>query len=201
MTIHLPTLEEITPQSHGVLLDIRYATADNITGRPIYAEPRCFLRPEAAAALRRASELARHAGFRLVVFDGYRPRSAQKALWQACPDARYVVPPEVGSMHTRGVAVDLTLADETGQPLDIQPLDMGTDFDDMRPLALPARREVSAEALRKRMWMAGTMHAAGFVGTRTEWWHFQLPGIWPLLPERCLPIDNGEQRRGARVDR
>ncbi len=194
MTIHLPMLEEITPQSHGVLLDIRYATADNITGRPIYAEPRCFLRPEAAVALRRASELARHAGFRLVVFDGYRPRNAQRALWQACPDARYVVPPEVGSMHTRGVAVDLTLADEAGKPLD-----MGTDFDDMRPIAWPASREVSADVLRNRMWLAGIMHAAGFVGIRTEWWHFQLPGIWPLLPERCLPIDNGEQRRDAWV--
>jgi len=180
----LPQLVEITPQEHGVWLDIRYATADNITGQPIYAEPRCFLRPEAAAALKRAADLARHAGLRLIVFDGYRPRAAQALLWRACPDARYVIPPEVGSTHTRGIAVDLTLADDSGQPLD-----MGTDFDDMRELAWPASTEVSPQALRHRMWLTGIMHAAGFIGIATEWWHFQLPGIWPQLPPRCLPQD------------
>ena len=178
----LPKLEEITPQEHGVALDIRYATPDNMTGRPIYAQARCFLRPEAAAALKRAAALARHAGFRLVVFDGYRPPQAQRVLWKACPDPNYVIPPEVGSMHTRGVAVDLTLAREDGAPLD-----MGTDFDDMRPIAWPASREVPPEALRNRMMLAGIMHAAGFVGISTEWWHFQLPGIWPLLPPALLP--------------
>ena len=172
-----PKLVEITSETHGVWLDIRYATANNIIGQPIYAEPRCFLRPEAAEALKRAADLARHAGLRLVVFDGYRPRAAQRALWNACPDVRYVIPPEVGSSHTRGIAVDLTLADETGQLLD-----MGTDFDDMREIAWPASTEVSPQALRNRMWLAGIMHTAGFIGIRTEWWHFQLPGIWPQLP-------------------
>ena len=180
--MHLPTLVEITPQEHGVALDIRYATADNMAGEVLYAAPRCFLRPEAAAALKRAARLARHAGFRLVVFDGYRPPQTQRRLWRACPDVRYVVPPEVGSMHTRGVAVDLTLAKEDGTPLD-----MGTDFDDMRPLAWPSSTEVSRQALRNRMLLAGIMHAAGFVGIPSEWWHFQLPGIWPLLPPGCLP--------------
>jgi len=180
--ISLPRLVEITPAGHGVQLDIRYATANNITGRPIYAEPRCFLRPEAATALKRAARLARRAGFLLVVFDGYRPRAAQARLWHACPDVRYVVPPEVGSMHTRGVAVDLTLADADGAPFD-----MGTDFDDMREIAWPGALDVSPEVLRRRMWLAGIMHTAGFIGIKTEWWHFQLPGIWPQLPVRCLP--------------
>ncbi len=178
----LPRLVEIEPEEFDVFLDIRYATADNIAGEPLYAAPRCFLRPEAAEALRRAEGIAREFGFRLVVFDGYRPPQVQRRLWQACPDVRYVVPPEVGSMHTRGVAVDLTLAEEDGTPLD-----MGTDFDDMRPLAWPSSTEISREALRNRMWLAGIMHSAGFVGIPTEWWHFQLPGIWPLLPPKCLP--------------
>ena len=179
---HLPRLVEITPESHGVTLDIRYATPDNLAGRVLYAEPRCHLRPEAAAALKRAGALARHAGYRLVVFDGYRPPAVQRALFRACPDVRYVIPPEVGSMHTRGVAVDLTLADEAGAALD-----MGTDFDDMREIAWPASRAVSPTALKNRMLLAGIMHAAGFVGIASEWWHFQLPGIWPLLPPACLP--------------
>ncbi len=182
-----PKLVEITPEEHGVMLDIRYATPENMAGKPLYAEPRCFLRPEAAEALKRASDLACHAGFRLVVFDGYRPPQAQRALFRACPDPRYVIPPEVGSTHTRGVAVDLTLADADGMPLE-----MGTDFDDMREIAWPASRKVSAEALKNRMMLAGIMHAAGFTGIRTEWWHFQLPGTWPLLPPTCLPADGAK---------
>ncbi len=179
-----PELVEITPQTHGVTLDIRYATPNNMACKPLYAEPRCYLRPEAAEALRLAAELARHAGMRLVVFDGYRPPRAQRALFRACPDPRYVIPPQVGSTHTRGIAVDLTLASEHGEPLD-----MGTDFDDMREVAWPSAREVSRQVLQNRMMLAGIMHTAGFVGIKTEWWHFQLPGTWPLLPPASLPAD------------
>ncbi len=174
-------LVEITPEEYGVDLDIRYATPDNITGRPIYAQARLFLRPEAARCLRRASDLARAADLRLVLFDGYRPTAAQAALWEACPDENYVYPPWKGSMHTRGVAVDLTLADRTGRPLN-----MGTPFDDMSPRSHPSSTEVGAEAIRNRMWLAGLMVSAGFEAIETEWWHFQLPGEWPLLHEDSM---------------
>ena len=174
-------LVEITPEEYGVALDIRYATPDNITGRPIYPHARLFLRPEAARHLRRASALARAANLKLVLFDGYRPTAAQEALWKACPDENYVHPPWKGSMHTRGVAVDLTLADRNGRPLD-----MGTPFDDMSPRSHPTSTEVAAEAIRNRMWLAGLMVSAGFEAIETEWWHFQLPGEWPLLHEDSM---------------
>ena len=177
-------LVEITPEEYGVDLDIRYATPDNITGHPIYAHARLFLRPEAARRLRQAADLAHAANLRLVLFDGYRPTAAQAALWKACPDENYVYPPWKGSMHTRGVAVDLTLADRNGRPLD-----MGTPFDDMSPHSHPASTEVGEEAIRNRMWLAGLMVSAGFEAIETEWWHFQLPGEWPLLDESSLPGD------------
>ncbi len=178
-------LVEITPEAYGVTLDIRYATSDNITGRPIYSHDRLFLRPEAAHCLRLAANLALAANMRLVLFDGYRPTAAQAALWEACPDENYVYPPWKGSMHTRGVAVDLTLADMNGHPLD-----MGTPFDDMSPRSHPSSTDVGEKALRNRMWLAGIMVSAGFEAIETEWWHFQLPGDWPLLSEDSMTCAN-----------
>ncbi len=176
-----PRLVEITPQEHNVLFDIRYATADNITGEAIYGAARLFLRPEAETCLKKAAGLARAAGFSLMLFDGYRPAAAQAKLWAACPDERYVCPPHIGSTHTRGIALDLTLARHD------QPLDMGTPFDDMSEASHPGSTAIPAEALRNRFVLAGIMGAAGFEPIETEWWHFQLPGEWPLLGAELLP--------------
>ncbi len=177
-------LVEIVP-GPGIRLDVRYATAANITGRPLYIAPRVFLRPEAAEALKRAAALAVTAGLELVIFDGYRPAGAQLALWRACPDESYVFPPWKGSAHTRGIAVDLTLARPGGEPLA-----MGTDFDDMSERSHPSSRDVPAAVICNRMLLAGLMVTAGFEPIETEWWHFQLPGgdDWPLIDAASLPV-------------
>ncbi len=178
-------LVQIDPREYGVDLDVRYATANNLTGEAFYRHARVYLRPEAAAALDKAATLARSLGLKLLLFDGYRPVAGQMALWEACPDEAYVFPPWKGSTHTRGIAIDLTLADgKTGKPLE-----MGTDFDDMSPRSHPTCLDVSRTALSNRMLLAGIMTSAGFQGIATEWWHFQLPDpdSWPLIDERSLP--------------
>jgi D-alanyl-D-alanine dipeptidase len=71
-------LIEITPEGYDLDLDLRYATADNITGRPIYGRAVCFLHMDAAALLGQAVALARPLGLRLCVFDGFRPAEAQR---------------------------------------------------------------------------------------------------------------------------
>jgi D-alanyl-D-alanine dipeptidase len=119
-------LVEIVPPDVDVDIDLIYATDANITGRPIYRQPVCLLHPHAAAALRQAVTLAHAQGCRLRVFDAFRPAEAQWRLWEACPDPEFIADPRSGSSHTRGVAVDLTLADAEGRPFD-----MGTGFDDM----------------------------------------------------------------------
>jgi D-alanyl-D-alanine dipeptidase len=177
-------LVEIVENMPGLRLDVRYATPDNITGRPIYAEPRVFLREEAARALHAAARLASACGLELVIFDGYRPSGAQMRLWWACPDENYVTPPWKGSAHTRGIAVDLTLA-----PAGASPFDMGTAFDDMTPRSHPGCLDLPAEVIRRRMLLAGLMVTAGFRPIETEWWHFQLPGDhWPLIDATSLPV-------------
>jgi D-alanyl-D-alanine dipeptidase len=176
-------LVDIRPPDHDVVLDIRYATADNLTGRPIYARPLCYLHPEAAQALRRAIELARPLGLRLRLFDGFRPVEAQWRLWNAVPNPEFVADPRKGSSHSRGVAIDLTLDGPDGRPLD-----MGTGFDAVTPLSHHGNLEISATAQRNRLLLLGLMAAAGWQHYQNEWWHYNLPQPerFPMLSDSVL---------------
>lgn len=117
--------------------------------------------------------------YRLKIFDAFRPQEAQVLLWQVAPDKQYVADPQVGSNHTRGTAVDLTLVDALGQELD-----MGTGFDDMSPLSHHHHPGVSAQAQANRQCLLDIMTGAGFEPIAHEWWHYALPDkdSYPLIP-------------------
>ncbi|HEU0197604.1 MAG TPA: D-alanyl-D-alanine dipeptidase, partial [Nevskiaceae bacterium] len=163
-------LIEIT-EADGVQLRLAYRQADNFAGRRVYGPAaRCLLRPEAAADLRRAVEIASRAGLTVRIFDTYRPQAAQEIFWSVLPDARYVADPAVGSNHTRGVAMDLTLLDANGVPLD-----MGSGFDDMRERSHHDCATLPAQVQRNRLMLLGVMRHAGLASLATEWWHYELP--------------------------
>lgn len=90
------TLVDISARFPALPVDLKYASADNITGQPIYSEARCLLHPDAAAALEKSLRIAQLAGLNLLVFDAYRPQQAQQRLWDACPNQDYVVPIALG---------------------------------------------------------------------------------------------------------
>ena len=173
-------LIEIAPPRVDVDLDLRYATADNLTGTPIYARPLCLLHADAVPALARAVALAHGLGLRLRLFDAFRPVEAQWRLWRALPDPQYIADPRRGSNHSRGTALDLTLADGDGQPLP-----MGSGFDAMTPLSHHGRTDLPVEAQRHRALLAGVMAGAGWLPYPYEWWHYQIPGAeaYPLLAD------------------
>jgi D-alanyl-D-alanine dipeptidase len=169
----------------GFVLDIRYATDDNLTGKPIYARPVALLLPQAAHLLRAAQRHAAALGLAIKVFDAYRPIEAQWALWNALPDARYVSDPRRGGVHPRGAAIDLTLLDAaTGQALD-----MGTGFDAVTEASAHASLAVPAAALRNRAVLLGLMTAAGWDCYGAEWWHYQLhdAAAYPPLCASAVP--------------
>jgi D-alanyl-D-alanine dipeptidase len=172
-------LERISP-GETIVLDLCYGTARNITGRPIYGNPACFLHPDAAAALHRAAGFARALDLRLQIYDAFRPSEAQWMLWRHLPDPMYIADPREGSNHSRGVAVDLTLADRQGGMLD-----MGTPFDDMTPASHHGSVAVSKTAQANRFMLLGLMRAAGFTHYAFEWWHYELPGAahYPVLED------------------
>jgi D-alanyl-D-alanine dipeptidase len=166
----LPVLVQITEATHGVVIDMIYARANNFTGRVIYPHALCFLHLQAEVALRRAAQAARGFGFRLKVFDAYRPQQAQEALWACVPDPHYVADPTKGSNHTRGVAVDLTLVDSLDNELN-----MGTPVDTMSPASHHFHPTFDAAIQLNRMHLLTIMLEAGFVHHPCEWWHYQLP--------------------------
>jgi zinc D-Ala-D-Ala dipeptidase len=162
----LVDVSEVVPD---IVLDLRYATADNFTGEVLYPVARCKLRRAVATRLARAAKRLRAQNRRLLVWDCYRPRSIQAELWQRVPDPRYVADPKLGSRHNRGAAIDLGLAD-----LDGNPVALPTAFDDFsasahRKRALAGTRGAEARRLDK------AMRAAGFIGLATEWWHYDAP--------------------------
>jgi len=178
------TLVAIAPPEFDVALQLAYATAENFTGRPVYGRAAAYLHPIAAAHLKRAIEGAAALGLRLVIFDAFRPSEAQWALWNVRPDPTFLADPRRGSPHSRGVAVDLSLIDHAGRPLD-----MGTAFDAFTPLSHHGAAGVPAAAQRNRHLLLGVMTTAGWDFYRNEWWHYQLfeSRRFPLLSDSVLP--------------
>ena len=117
----------ITDYDQTILLDIRYATKNNFVEEIMYDCGKCFLRPKVADALIKANIEFGKKGYRIKVFDCYRPKPVQQALWDRVPDAKYVTPPHLGSMHNRGAAVDVSLVDDNGYELN---MGLGYDFSD-----------------------------------------------------------------------
>ncbi|MDQ2659680.1 MAG: D-alanyl-D-alanine carboxypeptidase family protein, partial [Verrucomicrobiota bacterium] len=110
----------------SIVIGLRYATAQNVTGHPLYpSNMPALVRPHVAAQLKRAQQILSVHGYRLKIWDAYRPRSAQEQLWMLARNTDYVADPKGGdSLHTCGVAVDATMVDSNGREVK-----MPTDFD------------------------------------------------------------------------
>ncbi|PIR32210.1 MAG: D-alanyl-D-alanine dipeptidase [Alphaproteobacteria bacterium CG11_big_fil_rev_8_21_14_0_20_44_7] len=162
-------LHKITTEEFGVELEIAYASTANFTGKAVYKKPEAYLHPKAAQHLKTAISYAAALGYKIKIFDAYRPSEAQYKLWEHTPDANFLSHPDSGSPHSRGIAIDLTLIDENGVELD-----MGTGFDDFTKKSYHSNLEISAEAQKNRRILLGIMSAAGWDWYDNEWWHYQL---------------------------
>ena len=179
-----------------VLLDIRYYSSFNFIGERIdgYEEPAALLTREAAQALKEASREAMEQGFRLKVFDAYRPQKAvdhfvrwakdpedirMKAFFYPDLEKTEIIPQGYiaeHSGHSRGSTVDLTLFDMATQ----QDVDMGGTFDFFGELSHPDYSGVSEVQHANRMLLQSLMVKHGFRPLETEWWHFILENEpWP----------------------
>ena len=167
-------------ESDGLVVDLRYASANNFLGRDIYGDfDRLLLHAIAAAKLRDAVALLARSrpDLRLLVFDGLRPNRVQRVFWalvRGTDRQKYVGDPAVGSVHGFGLAVDLSLVGPDGAELDL-----GTPFDDFTPLAEPQREQdflaagvLTAAQVGNRAVLRAVMVEAGFIPLPTEWWHF-----------------------------
>ncbi|GJI89134.1 MULTISPECIES: M15 family metallopeptidase [Duganella] len=164
----------------GIAVDLRYATPDNFVGRDLYTPLDCaWLHKDAAAALERvvAWLAERRPDCQVLVLDALRPQRVQEQLWQALQGTEllgYIADPARGSIHSFGMALDLTLLDAQGREFD-----MGTGFDDLSERSHPALEarllasgELTQQQIDNRRLLRDAMFQAGWVGINSEWWHF-----------------------------
>lgn len=152
----------------GIVLDIRYATNNNFTGKVIYTTPEAFLRKPVAEALRRVQDSLAHHNLALKIFDAYRPYSATLKFYEVYPDTNFVANPKSGSRHNRGCAVDLTLVEKSSQ----KEIPMPSFFDDFSEKANPEYSNLSDSVKANRKLLFDIMSHFGFTHYPTEWWHF-----------------------------
>ncbi len=174
-------LIEISPHSEDIILSLAYASENNFTGRKIYSREACFLRKEAFTNFTKAVKIAENMGYKIKIFDAFRPTEAQKIMWNFNPDPRYIANPDSGSPHSRGVAVDLTLCSTNNDELD-----MGTDFDSFSPKSHHNYLDLPKKVLHNRSLLLGIMTLAGWDFFINEWWHYQLfkPKQYSLLTDK-----------------
>jgi D-alanyl-D-alanine dipeptidase len=168
--INMPdsTFVELLRVDTSFVLDMKYATEDNFLKSKVYDCDQCLLRVTVAKALAKAQQILKEKGYRIKLYDCYRPLDVQKRMWKIMPDDRYVGNPHGnGSVHNKGAAVDLTLVDSQGKELD-----MGTAFDHFGREAHHAYQNLPEEVLENRKLLKQTMEESGFKPITSEWWHY-----------------------------
>lgn len=167
------------------VIDLRYATANNFVGIPLYpAGARCLIHHSLAGGLSAAAARLRAQGLRLVFWDCYRPHAVQVRMFEVVPDPAWVAEPgPYSKSHESGRSVDVTTAGATSLS------EMGTDFDDFTATAHAYATEgVSAAAQHNRAVLREAMAAGGLTVYSGEWWHFDGPGAGERRPVINVPV-------------
>lgn len=167
--------------SADFVYELKYATPDNFLKQAVYDCGECYLRKSTAEALVKANEAFKQLGYRIKLFDCYRPLSVQKKMWKILPGTHYVANPAKGSKHNRGAAVDLTLVDAQGKELN-----MGTPFDFFGKEAHHTYTEHPKEVLENRKLLKETLNKYNFKSIYSEWWHYE------YRPEIQSKVENFE---------
>ena len=165
-----PDLVDLATLDVALQFDIRYATENNFMGMAFYRSARAFLQRPAAEALERAADKLADSGFGLIVFDGYRPWFVTKMFWDATPDSlkHFVAPPQSGSRHNRGAAVDVGLYYlDSGEAAA-----MPSGYDEFTERAYSDYAGGSETARRHRDLLRRVMEGHGFAIYPYEWWHY-----------------------------
>ena len=163
-------LVDIRKVDRSIVIEQRYATPRNCMGAAVYpADFPCLTRPETAERLHLVQGMLHNWGYRLKIWDAYRPQSVQTLMWQRWAKHGFVANPDEGpgSLHTWGLAVDATMVDLLGRDVS-----MPSDFDVFTADASATYQGHDEKAAFHLHLLQGAMGAAGFEGLSSEWWHF-----------------------------
>jgi len=163
------TFVNLKDYSKDFVYDMKYASSDNFLNAKVYDCAECFLRLKTVKAMIKANAEFMKIGYKIKIFDCYRPLDIQKRMWKIVPNPDYVANPSKGSIHNRGGAVDITLVDANGISLD-----MGTNFDFFGIEAGHNYQNLSQEIKSNRELLKTIMIQNGFNSLDSEWWHYNL---------------------------
>lgn len=179
----LDQLTDIQTIDKTIQIDLKYATTDNFMHQILYKDiQHLYVQKDIAVRLSKCQQYLKkiNPSYSLLIYDGVRPLSVQKAMWDALDTipfnerTKFVSNPANGSLHNYGAAVDLTICDENGIALD-----MGAGYDDIREVAYPkfesrflATGELTNEQVENRRLLRKVMKSQYFTNIQTEWWHF-----------------------------
>lgn len=159
-----------------VEIDLRYSTKNNFTGQKVYDFKEAYMRYGTVKKLKRVQKRLKRKNYTLLIWDAYRPVSAQYKLWEICPDPVYVANPNKGySSHSRGNTVDITILTDKGE--DVK---MPTDFDDFTKKADRNYSDCSREERENAKMLENLMKDEGFIPYAGEWWHFSDTRKYPV---------------------
>jgi D-alanyl-D-alanine dipeptidase len=166
-----------------ILIELKYATTDNFMKIKLYSRiDRAYLQKDVAVRLSACQDYLSELkpGYKLLIYDAIRPVSVQQKMWDALDSlppgerGKFVSNPKKRSLHNLGAAVDITVCDEKGNPLD-----MGAGYDEIRKIAYPELEsyflktgELTLQQIENRKLLRKVMRKAGFRNIPTEWWHF-----------------------------
>lgn len=179
--MHAYGMVDVQTLAPEIEVDLKYATKDNFTGEVLYTTlRRAYLERGFAARVAKAQRLLSREkpGYRFIIYDAARPLSVQRSMYDkvaGTPLKIYVAPASRGGRHNYGVAVDLSILDAAGKPLD-----MGTPFDFFGEQAHIGDEErwvragkMAREVIANRALLRRIMRSAGMRPYDKEWWHYQ----------------------------
>jgi D-alanyl-D-alanine dipeptidase len=182
-SLRLFGLVDIKSIDASIRVDLKYATADNFMGYVLYDTLKSlFLQEDVALRVSLCQKFLQDSmpNYSLLIYDGVRPVDVQRQMWNALDSipaaerGKFVSNPSYGSVHNFGAAVDITICDLNGTPLD-----MGAGYDDFRDIAFPSKEwkflssgELTHEQHENRKLLRGVMKSQGFRNIPSEWWHF-----------------------------
>ena len=169
LVVNDTTFVNLRDYSQDFVYDMKYATSDNFLKAKVYDCAECYLRLKTVTALIDANKKFLKKGYRIKIFDCYRPLDIQKKMWAIVSNPQYVANPAKGSIHNRGGAVDITLVNLQGAELE-----MGTSFDFFGKEAAHNYKNLSNKVKRNRNLLKSVMKSSGFNPFDSEWWHYNL---------------------------
>ncbi|MBK5241419.1 M15 family metallopeptidase [Clostridium sp.] len=160
-------LVNVANMDSSFIFDLKYATKDNFTKTEVYPLKVCVLQRETALKLISANNEFKKLGYRIKIWDAYRPMYVQKIFWDIVKDEKFVANPKNGSRHNKGTAVDITLVDDLGIELK-----MPSKFDDFSDKACRNNESMDEEERKNINLLTEVMKRHGFITIDSEWWHF-----------------------------